>query len=138
LVLLGALAIIAGVALMLSHRRKVVEASRREQDERIMLYEKRKFRRRSLASAMVAAIGIFLVALAFTHQPDPFVKLLSVVLILLPAVLVMAMLDMFSVGLHSVVSDNSARQEMIDEYPRQRKKLTQTVDDADSNGVAKK
>ena len=126
MLLLGLAAFSGGVLMMFRHKRAVDEVFRTVRDPRIQLYEQRKFRRRTTASTLIAAIGVMLASLYWATDPRPFTVLVSMILILLVALLVIAMLDMMSVGLQSIAHpDDSARKKMVDEYLRQRKELAE-------------
>ena len=132
LVTIGIAAIIGGVMLMMRHKADLDEIANSEDDDRIRLFEQRKFRRRSLASSMLAALGILMVALYWARDPSVFIGLISLILILLLAVMFLAFLDLMSVGLQTATHDDTARSQMINEYLRQRKKLLERVEDSDS------
>ena len=63
LIIIGLLALAGGVIMMMQHKQVIDEVMNSDEDPRIQLFERRKFRRRSLASAMIAAIGILMIAL---------------------------------------------------------------------------
>lgn len=129
LLFIGIVTVVGGVMLMLRHKQEFDEILESSNDSRLRLYEQRKFRRRSLASSFVAAIGILMIALNWAIEPTVFVGLISVILILLLAAMFIAVLDLMSVSLHVVTEDDSARKQMIAEYLRQRQKLLDRVDD---------
>lgn len=128
MVVLGLAAFAGGVLLMIRHKRDIDEVHRNERDPKILKFEQRKFRRRSLASTMVASMGVMLISLYWARDPYVFATLISLVLILLLTVMFLASLDLLSVGLHSISEDDKdARQKMVDEYVRQREKLLDKV-----------
>ena len=134
MVVLGLAAFAGGVLLMIRHKRDIDEVQQREREPSVLKFEQRKFRRRSLASTMVASMGVMLVSLYWAQDPYVFATLISLVLLLLLAVLFLASLDVVSVGLHSIaVDDKEARQKMVDEYVRQREKLIDKVADSDDS-----
>lgn len=133
LVAIGLMAFAGGVLLMCRHKREIDLVQASVQDRRRLRFEQRKYRRRSLASAMIAAIGILMTSLYWARQLEAFATLISVVLILLLAVMFLAFLDLMSVSLQRVTEDDpSARKKLVDEYLRQRQKLLDQVEDADS------
>ena len=132
LVIIGLVAFCAGVGLMIRHKKDIDAVFAETKDLRVRLFEQRKYRRRSLASTMIAAMGILMSSLYWAHDASAFVGLMLLILILLTAVLFLAFLDLMSVSLHTATQDDSARAEMINEYLRQRKKLLDRVDQTDS------
>ena len=118
---------------MLRHKSEIDSINDLVRDTRLQLFHQRKFRRRTLASTLIAAIGILMIALCWAIEPAIFIGLVSVILILLMAVMFIALLDLMSVSLHTVASDDTARREMINEYLRQRQKLLDRVDEHDGN-----
>ncbi len=134
LVLIGLVAFAGGIGLMFLHKQHIDDVFARSQDLRIRLFEKRKYRRRSLASTMIAAMGILMSALYWAHEPSVFIGLVSIILILLMAVMFLACLDLMSVSIHTAThDDSSARKEMINEYLRQREKLLERVENSNEN-----
>ncbi len=122
MLLFGLAAFSGGIVLMFRHQRSFREASQRTTDERLRLFELRKFRRRMTASSMISAIGVMLASLYWADDPRVFAILISLVLVALLGVLGLAFLDLFSVGLQQLAHpDDSARQAMVEEYLRKRK-----------------
>jgi uncharacterized membrane protein YedE/YeeE len=122
MLLFGMAAFAGGILLMFRHQRSFREASRKTTNERLRLFELRKFRRRMTASSMIAAIGVMLASLYWADDPRVFAILITLVLVTLLGVLGLACLDLFSVGLQQLAHpDDSARQAMVDEYLRLRK-----------------
>ena len=124
MLLFGLAAFAGGILLMFQHKRHFDEVARTEKDRNKFLFEKRKFRRRTTASSLISAIGVMLASLYWAQEPIPFTALVSMILILLVALLVLATLDLMSVGLQSLAHpDKSARQKLIDEVIRRREQL---------------
>lgn len=131
--MLGLVAFAGGVLLMISHKKQIDRAYNQRLDRRKLKFEQRKFRRRSLASTMIASMGVLLVSLNWAHDPSAFAALISVILILLLAVMFLAFLDLMSVSLQAATdSDTEAQQEMVREYVRQREKLQARESETDS------
>lgn len=133
LIIIGLLALAGGVIMMKYHKQAIDEVMNSDKDTRIQLFERRKFRRRSLASAMIAAIGILMIALPWAREPGAFFGLITIVMLLLLAVLFLAFLDLMSVSLQTVTSNASAREDMVDEYLRRRKELEQNEESEPSD-----
>ncbi len=133
LVVVGLMAFAGGVLLMCRHKRDIEEVHATVKDARKLRFEQRKYRRRSLASAMIAALGILMTSLYWARELEAFATLISVVLILVLAVMVLAFLDLMSVSLQRVTEDDpSARKKLVNEYLRQRQKLLDRADDVES------
>ena len=67
-----------------------------------------------------------LAALAFVDELRTVAIFVSIILALLVGILGIAMFDFFSVGLNEIArKDDKAREELVKEYVRQRKKLQQ-------------
>ena len=133
LIIIGLLALAGGVIMMMQHKQVIDEVMNSDEDPRIQLFERRKFRRRSLASAMIAAIGILMIALPWAREPGAFFGLVTILMLLLLAVLFLAFLDLMSVSLQTVTNKASAREEMLDEYLRRRKELEQNEESEPSD-----
>ena len=124
MVVIGLASFAGGVWLMIRHKRQIDEVYATERDSCVLDFEQRKFKRRSLASTMVASMGAMMISLYWARDPYVFATLISLVLLLLLAVMFLACLDVLSVGLHSIATDDKdARKKMVDEYVRQREKL---------------
>ena len=112
-----------GVFLMFLHKRTFERIEQQQADSRTVLFEHRKFRRRTMLSSLIAAMGVILASLNWAIEPMVFTILVLLILILILAILGLATLDMLSISLRGLSqSENGARQAMIDEYLRQRKK----------------
>ena len=120
---LGLFGVATGFLLMLAHKRALETVMLEEDNERVRAFEIRKFRRRSAVSSMIAAAGCMMAALYWVTEPQTFVVFILLIVTLLCGILVIAMFDLFSVGLHSISkTDDAARKALVEEYLRQRKK----------------
>ena len=120
---LGLFGVVIGFVLILAHKRSFDTVMREEENERVLAFEIRKFRRRSAVSSMIAAAGCMMAALYWVTEPQTFVVFILLIVTLLCGILVIAMFDLFSVGLHSISkTDDAARKALVEEYLRQRKK----------------
>lgn len=131
LMLIGLLTLVGGVMLMRRHKEEIDSVFESVSDSRLRLFHQRKFRRRTLASTLIAAIGILMIAVCWAIEPAVFLALISVILLLLIAVMFIAFVDLLSVSLHTVTNDDSARREMVAEYLKQRQKLLDRVEESD-------
>ena len=112
-----------GVFLMILHKKSYDRIAQQQPDSRTLLFEHRKFRRRTMVSSLIAAMGVIMASLNWAIEPMVFTILVFLILILIIAILGLATLDMLSISLRDLSqSDDQARQDMIDEYLRQRKK----------------
>jgi hypothetical protein len=120
---LGLCGILTGFLLLFAHKQSFDAAMRAEDNERVRSFEARKYRRRSVVSSMVASTGCMMAALYWVTEPKTFVVFILLILTLLLGILVIAFIDLFSVGLHTITkTDDAARKAMVEEYLRQRKK----------------
>ena len=123
---IGICGFIGGVFLFLSHRRHLDGVVNSDAPERIVKFELRKFRRRSIVSAMITSVGCIMSALFWVSDGRVFSIFILMTLGLLVAILGVAFIDMFSVGLDQIASpDQKAEQAMVEDYLRQREKLAQ-------------
>jgi len=119
----GLATLVFGVFLMFLHKRTFDLIQQQGKDERTILFEHRKFRRRTLLSSLIATMGVIMASLNWAIEPMAFTVLVFMILILIIAILGLAMLDMLSISLRGLAeSDNQARQAMIDTYLEQREK----------------
>lgn len=121
---IGLFGFFSGVFLFLSHRRQWAKVISGDTPERVVKFEHRKFRRRSIVSAMIASVGCIMSSLFWVTDGRVFSIFILMTLGLLVAILGVAIIDMFSVGLHEIATpDQKAEKAMVDEYLRQREKL---------------
>ena len=79
---------------------------------------------------MITSVGCIMSALFWVSDGRVFSIFILMTLGLLVAILGVAFIDMFSVGLHQIASpDQKAEQAMVEEYLRQREKLAQRDED---------
>ena len=125
LLLIGLATVAGGVIMMILHKRTYDELELVETDPRIVLFEYRKFRRRTTVSSLIGAMGVIMAALYWAIEPTVFAILISLILILIIAILGLATLDMLSISIQGISrTDDQARQAMIDEYLRRRETTT--------------
>lgn len=121
---LGSLAV--GIVSLYAHKHRLDEVFETPHSKSELQFEARKYRRRAIASSMIASQGIMLAALAFVDELRTVAIFVSIILALLVGILGIAMFDFFSVGLNEIArKDDKAREELVKEYVRQRKKLQQ-------------
>jgi len=123
---IGVCGFIAGVFLFLGHRRHFEEVVSSDASEKVVKFELRKFRRRSIVSAMITSVGCIMSSLFWVTQERVFAVFIMMTLGLLVAILGVAIIDLFSVGLQQIATpDQKAEKAMVEEYLRQREKLAQ-------------
>jgi hypothetical protein len=119
----GIAGLVGGLALLSAHKAALDQAMATENNERVQRFEIRKFRRRATASSMIASVGCMMAALFWVDDPKVFSIFIMLILTLLLLILTIAFFDMFSVGLQSLTrTDDAAREALVEEYLRQRKK----------------
>lgn len=130
--LLGAGSVAGGVVSLFAHKRHLDEVFNTPHTPRELGYEARKYRRRSIASSLIASQGIMLAGIAFVDELKTIAIFISIILVMLVGVLGVAMFDFFSVGLNELArKDDSARKAMVDEYVRQRNRIKEQQDDSE-------
>ena len=115
-----------GVFLMFLHKRIYDQIEQQGEDERTLLFEHRKFRRRTMLSSLIATMGVIMASLNWAIEPMVFTALVFMILIVIIAILGLALLDMLSISLRGLAeSDDQARQALVDAYLKQREKKAQ-------------
>ena len=121
--------VVGGIILFLNHRRHWEEVAASNVAQRIFKFELRKFRRRSINSGMITSAGMMMAALFWVTEERIFSVFILMILGLLVAILGVALIDLFSVGLQQIATpDPKAEKAMIEEYLRQREKLAERKD----------
>ena len=124
--------IAGGILLMIRHKRALEEVERHERDARTRAIELKKFRRRTMASTLIAAMGVLIASLHWAREPVVFSILIGLILIAIVAILFLAFLDLMTVSLHSLADTrDDARERMIQEYLKQRKRQQEDADRTD-------
>ena len=130
--LLGAGSFIGGVLSLFSHKRHLDNVFETPHTARELGYEVRKYRRRAIASSLIASIGIMLAGIAFVDELRTVAIFISIILLMLVGVLGVAMFDFFSVGINEIArKDDKAQKAMVDEYVRQRNMLKEQKEDSE-------
>ena len=122
--LLGLGSVAGGVLSLFAHKRQLDDVFSTPHTASELRFESRKYRRRAIASSLIASQGIMLAGLAFVDEIRTVAIFISIILLLLVGILGTAMFDFFSVGINEIArKDDSARKALVDEYVRQRNKL---------------
>lgn len=131
--MLGALSVFGGVVMLFAHKRQLDEVFESPHTARELTFEIRKYRRRAIASSLIASQGIMLGGIAFVDELRTVAIFISIILLMLVGVLGVAMFDFFSVGLNEIArKDDTARKAMVDEYVRQRNRLKEQEESEDA------
>jgi hypothetical protein len=134
--LIGVGSFAGGVLSLFAHKRHLDEVFAEKHTVRELNYEVRKYRRRAIASSLIASLGIMLAGIAFVDELRTVAIFVSIILLLLVGVLGVAILDFFSVGINEIArKDDSARKAMVEEYVRQRNMIQQTKEEAEEAAV---
>lgn len=123
---LGLGGIACGIILFINHKRHLKNVLAGRPEQRIVAYEERKFRRRSIVSAMIASTGLMMAALHWVNDAKIFAVFIMMILGLLVAILGVALIDLLSVSLQQIATpDDQAQKAMVKEYLRQREKAAE-------------
>jgi len=124
--LLGVASIAGGVLSLFAHKRRIDEVFNEPHTPREIGFETRKYRRRAIASSLIASTGIMLAGIYAVEEPRTVAIFISIILVMLVGITGLAFFDLFSVGLNEIARpDDKARQALVDEYNRQRQKAEQ-------------
>ena len=119
--LFGVGSFILGVSSIFAHRRELDRGTAQAETARNERFEVRKFRRRSLNGSLIASMGVIMSGLYWVTEPRLFSLFLLMILALLSGILVIAMFDMFSVGMHSLTDTRATdHKTLLNEYQRRK------------------
>ena len=128
--LLGAGSVAGGVLSLFAHKRQLDEVFSTPHSASELKFESRKYRRRAIASSLIASQGIMLAGIAFVDELRTVAIFISIILLMLIGILGVAMFVFFSVGLNVIArKDDKARKALVDEYVRQRNQLAKQNDE---------
>jgi hypothetical protein len=120
---LGIGGIAGGILLFVNHKKQLDAILASGAEERAKAYESRKYRRRAIASAMIASLGCMMAALYWVTDARVFSVFILMIMALLIGILGVALIDMFSVGLQQIATpDEKSQKAMIEELLRRREK----------------
>jgi len=132
--LLGLGSIAGGVVSLFAHKHRIDEVFNSPHTKSELRFESRKYRRRAIASSMIASQGIMLAGIAFVDELRTIAIFISIILALIVGILGIAMFDFFSVGINEIAkTDDKARKALVDEYVRQRNMLQQQPEDGEDS-----
>lgn len=123
---IGIAIFIGGILLMFSHRRSLDEAFEQPLTGQKINFENRKYRRRVFVAGLIASLGIMISAIFWVEEPRAFASLILIILGTLTAILGIALIDMYSVGLQALARiDQPDRKKLIEDYLKQRQQSAQ-------------
>jgi len=127
---LGSLA--GGIFSLYAHKHRYDEVCNSPSMHRELAFETRKYRRRAIASSLIASTGIMLAGIYGVEEPRTIAIFVAVILLMLVGITGLAFFDLFSVGIQEIArTDEPARQALVEEYQRQRQKLAESKRNAD-------
>jgi hypothetical protein len=120
--LFGVGSFIGGIALIVAHRRGLDRATAEAETARNERFEVRKFKRRSLVGSLIASMGVTMAGLYWVTTPRLFSLFLLMILGLLSGILIIAMIDFFSVSLHTLTDTRADdHKTLLNEYQRRKR-----------------
>lgn len=123
---IGIAVFIGGILLMFSHRRSLDEAFEQPLTGQKVNFENRKYRRRVFVAGLIASVGIMISSIFWVEEPRAFASLILIILSTLTAILGIALIDMYSVGLQALArTDQPDRKKLIEDYLKQRQQAAQ-------------
>ena len=131
----GSAVVISGLVLMKGHRDELesVDITRSRQEES---FARRKYYRRMTGSSLISCIGMCLAAMHWVTHPRVFASITLVILCLLVLLFLVAVFDLFNVGIQAIVDpQHEKREELVKEVLRLRKEAEKEKDaqsDSDS------
>ncbi len=118
---LGIGGIAGGILLFINHKKFLDQQLASDANDRVKSFEMRKFRRRTIASAMITSAGTMMAALYWVTDVKVFSIFILMILSLLVGILGVAFFDLFSVGIQQIATpDERSQKAMIEEYLKNR------------------
>ena len=122
--LFGVGSFVGGIMLISAHRRGLDRAAAEAETARNERFEVRKFRRRALVGSLIASMGVIMAGLYWVTDPKLFSLFVLMILGLLSAISIIAMIDFFSVGIHTLTDTRPEDHKMLlQEYQRRKREL---------------
>lgn len=123
LLLMGISCFCAGVLLMFHHRREWEASFQSPVDPRTRKFEDRKFRRRAVLATMISSAGCIMASTYWLVDPRRWATMMGVLILMLLGIILLAFLDLFSVGLREITKGNeTAHERMVQKYLELREK----------------
>jgi hypothetical protein len=131
--LLGIASFSGGVLSLFALKRNLDEVYSTPHTPREIGFETRKYRRRAIASSLIASQGIMLGGIYAVDEMRTMAIFVSIILLMLVGIMGIAMFDFFSVGLNEIArTDDKAREAMVKEYARQRQLIADQKKDSET------
>ena len=129
---IGFVTLVAGIGAMFWQWQMFQWETREKSSTESQLFKLRKFRRRTLMSAMIAIVGALIAANSFAEDPRTSAILVSAMLLILLCLLVFAFVDIARVYVYFNHGPEAgkARKELAMEYKRMRDKADQMAREA--------
>ncbi len=119
---IGVGGVAGGILLYINHKRHLDQQLAGDANERVKSFEMRKFRRRSIASAMITSAGLMMAALYWVTDVKVYSVFMLLIVSLLVGILGVALFDLFSVGIQQIATpDEESQKAKIEEYLKSRK-----------------
>lgn len=131
---IGFVTLIAGIGMMFWQWQMFQSESEKNSSKEAENFSLRKFRRRTLMSAMIAVIGALMAANSFAEDPRTRAILVSAMLLILLCLLGFAFVDIARVYVYFNHSSEAgkARRELALEYKRLRDKADKMASESNS------
>ncbi len=132
---IGFVTLAAGIVLMFWQWQMFQVESEKNSDSESKRFSLRKFRRRTLMSAMIAIIGALMAANAVAEDPRTRAILVSAMLLILLCLLGFALIDIVRVYVHFNHGSEAgkARRELALEYKRMREKADRIAAESETD-----
>ena len=120
--LFGIGSFIGGIMLIFAHRRGLDRAAAEAETARNERFEVRKFRRRAFVGSLIASMGVTMAGLYWVTDPKLFSLFVLMILGLLAGISIIAMIDFFSVGIHTLTDTRAEdHKTLLHEYQRRKR-----------------
>ncbi len=117
LLLIGMGSFAAGILLMIHHRRQWLTCLATEKSPRQIRFEDKKFKRRAFIAALISALGTVMISTYWVVEQRTFALMIGLMFLILVSMLILASLDLLSVGLHEFSKqDESARKALVKKH----------------------
>jgi len=133
LLLMGIGCFSAGILLMFHHRREWEASFQRPVDARTRKFEDRKFRRRAVLATMISSAGCIMASTYWLVEPRRWATMMGILILVLLGIILLAFLDLFSVGLREITKGNeTAHERMVQKALELREKKQREQAEAES------
>ncbi len=120
--MVGVVTFIGGMLAMFSHQRAFKETFDQPLKRGEIIFENRKYRRRIVVAGLISSLGLMIACLKWIVEPRPFASLILIILFTLLAIFVIALIDMYSVGLQAITRKKEInRKQLLEDYMERKK-----------------